>query len=184
MRELHSWHERGDHARHGRDAPAPVDNAAARVHDSPKHAAHDALKRKMASDPEARKAEVLRYRTLVDAAYEPKHAAGHLKPQEKQPEHAPPEARDKPASKIAAREDRLESQQEERRKPQRSWMPRADMVQAVSNIGMLATALAVALGDVPVKWDAVAASGVTAVVSNIAWANRRWKEKHGDRSEG
>jgi hypothetical protein len=63
-------------------------------------------------------------------------------------------------------------------------MPRADMVQAVSNIGMLATALAVALGDVPVKWDAVAASGVTAVVSNIAWANRRWKEKHGDRSEG
>jgi hypothetical protein len=200
MRELHGWHERGDHGRHARDAHASVDGHAARAHDGPRHAPHDSLKLRMLLDPEARKAALLDYRKKVGAA-EVEYAARHPKPkpgdrgsdqsraperprlQGPRPEHAPPETRDKPASKIAAREDRLESQEEERRKPQRSWIPRADMVQAVSNIGMVATAFAVALGDVPAKWDAVAASAVTAVVSNIAWANRRWEEKHGDRSE-
>jgi hypothetical protein len=52
-------------------------------------------------------------------------------------------------------------------------------VGAISDVGMLATTIAVVLGDASAKWDAVAAGTVTAVVSNVAWANRRWKEKHG-----
>jgi hypothetical protein len=178
MRELHGWH--GDHGRHAQDA-AP-DAHAKHAPDSPKHAAQDAMKLKMMTDPAARVAEHLRYRKVVEA-YEAQHAAEQLKPQEAKPEQAPPETRDKLARKIAEKWDSPESQREERRKPERSWLPRADMVKAISDIGMLATTVAVALGDAAAKWDAVAACAATAVVSNVAWANRRWKEKHGDRPE-
>jgi len=181
MREVHGRHEaRRDPHRHAHDALEATDAPPARAHDGPKHAAHDAPKFKMLLDPELRKAEHLRHRKTVEA-YEAKHAAGQRKPQEANPEHTPPETRDKPTSKLADKWDPQESQREERRRPERSWLPRADMVKAVSDIGMLATAFAVALGDASAKWDAVAASAVTAVVSNVAWANRRWKEKHGDR---
>jgi hypothetical protein len=173
MRELRGWH--GDHGRHAGDAAQARDTAAdarvSRAHDAPKHEAHDSLKTKML-DPEARKAEHLRYQKVVQE-YEAKHAAGQLKPQEAKPEHAPPETRDKPTRKLTEKWDPPESQREERRRPERSWLPRADIVKAISDIGMLATTVAVALGDAPAKWDAVAACAVTAVVSNVAWANRR-----------
>ena len=175
MRELHDWH--GDRHRHARDAAADAPGKHARDQ------AHGPRKFEILSDPEARKAEHLKYRKTVEA-YEPKHAAGQLKPQEANPEHAPPETRDKPTSRIAKRREPTEQQELKQARPQRSWVPRADMVQAISNIGMVATSIAVALNDVPAKWEAVAASGVAAVVANVAWANRRWKEKHGDRSEG
>jgi hypothetical protein len=169
MRELHGWH--GDR-RHAPDAAA----------DAPVTRAHDAPKYEVLRDPDVRKAEFFKYQKIVEAA-EAKYAAEQLKPKEAQPEHAPPETRDKPTRKLTEKWDSPESQREERRKPERSWLPRADMVKAISDIGMLATTVAVALGDAAAKWDAVAACAATAVVSNVAWANRRWKEKHGDRPE-
>lgn len=191
MRELHGYH--GEHRRHAHDATAATDTPGRHSRDR----THDVPNFKALLDPEARKAEHLKYRQKVEAAdaeYAARHAkpkAGdqarapeQLKPQEAKREHASPESRDKPTSKLANKWDAPESQQEERRRPERSWLPRADIVKAISDIGMLGTAIAVALGDASARWDAVAAAGVTAVVSNVALANRRWKEKHGDRSEG
>jgi hypothetical protein len=182
MREPRDWHEaKRDAPRHARDAAADAPGKHAR--DSPKHEAHDSLKLKMLLDPAARKAEFFRYQRAVQE-YEAKHVAGHRQPQEAKPEHAPPETTDKPTSRIAKRREPADQQELKQARPQRSWVPRADVVQAISNIGMFATSFAVALNDIPAKWDAVAASGVAAVVANVALANRRWKEKHGDRSEG
>jgi len=180
MRELRDWH--GDHHRHARDAAA----------DAPAKHAADSPQLRVLRDPEVRKAEFFKYQKTVQE-YEAKHAAGQLKPQEAKPENAPPETRERPSTdretkaalaEVDERTARLPDQAAKKRKPERSWLPRADLVKAISDVGMLATAVAVALGDAPAKWDAVAASAVTAVVSNVAWANRRWKEKHGDRSEG
>ena len=177
MRELHGGHEAERHPhRHARDALADAPGKHARDH------AHTPRKFEILHDSAARIAESLRHRKVVEE-YEAKHAAGQLKPQEAKPEAAPPETRDKLASKIAKKWDSPESQREERRLPERSWLPRADVVKAISDIGMLATTIAVALGDASAKWDAVAAGAVAAVVSNVAWANRRWKDKHGDRPE-
>src|ERR1700761_8757970 len=89
MRELHAW--RGD-GRHVRDAAA--DAPATRPHDSPKL--------EVLRDPAVRISKQLEYRKIVEA-YEAKHAAGQLKPQEAKPEAASPESRDKPVSKIAER---------------------------------------------------------------------------------
>ena len=94
MRELHDWH--GDRHRHARDAAADAPGKHARDQ------AHGPRKFEILSDPEARKAEHLKYRKTVEA-YEPKHAAGQLKPQEANPEHAPPETTDRPATGIAKR---------------------------------------------------------------------------------
>src|ERR1700761_1780292 len=195
MRELHGYH--GEHRRHAHDATPATDTPVTRAHDGPKHAAHDSLKQRMLLDPEARKAEHLKYRQKVETA-EAEYAARHakpkpgdqarapeqLKPQEEKPEHASPETRDKPTAKIAQRREPDEQQELKQAKSERSWLPRADIVKAISDIGMLGTAIAVALGDASARWDAVAAAGATAVVSNVAWANRLRKEKHGDRSEG
>jgi hypothetical protein len=156
------------------------------------HAAHDSLKLKMLLDPEARKAEFLKYQKAV-GAYEARHAAGQGKPQEAKPEHASLETREHAIkdretraalAEVDVRTARLPDQAAKKQKPERPWLPRADMVKAVSDIGLVATTVAVALGDASAKWDAVAAGAVTAIVSNITWANRRWKEKHGDRPEG
>jgi hypothetical protein len=97
MRELQGYH--GEHRRHAPDATAATDAPGRHARDR----AHDAPKFKVLLDPEARKAEHLRYRKAVEAAYEPKHAADQLKPHETKPEHAPPDARDKPAAGIARR---------------------------------------------------------------------------------
>src|SRR5689334_21641365 len=93
MRELRDWH--GDHHRHGRDAAADAPGKHARDH------AHDPQKLEILRDPAARKAEFFRYQKIVQE-YEAKHAAGQPRPQEAKPEAAPPETRDKPASRIAS----------------------------------------------------------------------------------
>jgi hypothetical protein len=187
MHELHGYH--GEHRRHAHDATAATDASGKHARDR----THDVPKFKVLLDPEARKAEHLRYRKAVDAAYEPKHAADQLKPQEEKPEHAPPETCERPnadretraaLAEVDERTARLPDQAAKKQKPERPWLPRADMVKAISDIGMLGTAFAVALGDASARWDAVAAAAVTAIVSNVAWVNRRWKEKHGDRPEG
>lgn len=103
------------------------------------------------------------------------------------PEHLSPESReslDKPASRIAAREGRLETQGHKRAKPQRSWLPRAELVKAVTDTGLIVATTAVALGLVAAKWEAVAAAGASAVVSNVIDAHIRRKGRNGDRPEG
>src|SRR6201996_9565889 len=141
MRELHGYH--GEHRRHAHDAA--TDAPVTRAHDGPKHAAHDSLKQRMLLDPEARKAEHLKYRQKVEAA-EAEYAARHakpkpgdqarapeqLKPQEPKPQHASPETRDKPTTKIAQRREPGEQQELKQAKSERSWLPRADIVKAIS----------------------------------------------------
>lgn len=192
--ELHGYH--GEHRRHAHDVRTPGDNPAAPAHDSPKHAAQDALKLRMLLDPEARKAARLAYQQKVAAA-EADYVARHvkpngrdrartpeqLKPQETRPEHAPAETRDKPAGKIADREKPLDRQREERRTPERSRLPANDTTQLVAGIGVALSSVADAVNVLPGRWDAVAASILGAAVAGVAWGNRRWKDKHGNRPE-
>jgi hypothetical protein len=192
MRELHGYH--GEHHRHTHDAA--TDAPATRAYDGPKHAAHDSLKQWMLLDPEARKAEHFKYRQQVEAA-EAEYAARHakpkaenqaraseqLKPQDPKPEHVSPETRDKPASRIDERTKALEGQREDRRTPERSRLPRSDTAQMVAGYGIALASLADAVNILPGKWDAVLTGFLGAVVATVAWANRRWKEKHGHRPE-
>jgi hypothetical protein len=198
MRELHGYH--GEHRRHAHNAAAPADthgkHARDRANDAPKHASHDAPKFKILRDPEARKAEHLKYQQKVEAA-EAEYAAKHakpkpgdqsrapeqLKPQERGPEHTPPEARDKPTSRLAEKWDSPESQREERRRPERSRLPANEATQMVAGIGVAISSVADALNVLPGRWDAVAASFLGALVAGVAWGNKRWKDKHGNRPE-
>ena len=175
MRELHDSH--GDR-RQAADAPA------ARVHDSPKHEAHDSLKLRMMLDPAARKAEFFRYQRIVQE-YEAKHAAGQLKAAEAQPEHSPPETRDKPASRIASRDLPEHKEAAWKRKQERSWLPSNETSQIAVSLDALFTAVNASYHIVPGKVDGIAAAVVGVVVAGVAWANKRWKDKHhGDRPEG
>lgn len=201
MRELHGWHERGDHGRHARDAHAPADRHAARAQDGPRHATHDSPKLRMLLDPAARIAEQLRYRETVEG-YSPKHAADQRKPANRDGDQdmhrvrgadrprtggkendTAPEGRDEPASKIDGRTKELDGQRQDRRTPERSRLPRHDTAQMVGGYAIAFAALADAVNILPGKWDAVLTGFVGAAVGTVAWANRRWKEKHGHRPE-
>ena len=170
MRELHDWY--GDRHRHARDAATDA---------HPKHAA-DSPQLRVLRDPEARKAEFFKYQKTVQE-YEAKHAAAQPKPQEAKPEYTPPETRDKPASKIAERTKPPERQEQKQRKPERSRLPANDTTQMVAGIGIALSSVADALNVLPGKWDAVVASFLGAAVASVAWGNRRWKDKHGNRPE-
>jgi hypothetical protein len=170
MRELRDWH--GDHHRHARDSAADAHT---------EHAA-DSPRFRVLRDSEVRKAEFFKLQKAVQE-YEPKHAAAQLKPQEAKPEHAPPETRDKPASKISERTKPPERQEQKQRKPERSRLPANDTTQVVAGIGIALSSVADALNVLPGKWDAVAASFLGAAVASVAWGNRRWKDKHGNRPE-
>jgi hypothetical protein len=136
----------------------------------------------MLMDPALRIAEALRYRKTVEE-YEAKHGVGGAKPHERGPERTPPETRDKAASKIDERTKELEGQREDRRTPERSRLPRNDTTQMVAGYGIAIVAVADAVNIMPGKWDAVLTGFVGAAVATVAWANRRWKEKHGHRPE-
>jgi hypothetical protein len=183
MRELRDWHGHGEHRhRHARDATADAPGKHAR--DAPKHAAHDGLKLKMLLDPEFRKAEHLRYRKTVEA-YEPKHAAGKLKPQEPNPEHAPPETRDKPASRIASRDLPESKEAAWKRKRERSWLPSNETSGIVVSVDSLFTTINASYNIIPGKVEGIAAAAIGVVVAGVAWANKRREDKHrGDRPEG
>jgi hypothetical protein len=192
MRELHGYH--GEHRRNAHDAA--TDAPVTRAHDGPKHAAHDSLRQRMLLDPEARKAEHLKYRQKVEAA-EAEYAARHAKPKPGDQARAPeqlkpqepnqntrfPETRDKPASRIDERTKEPEGQREDRRTPERSRLPRSDTAQMVAGYGIALASLADAVNILPGKWDAVLTGFLGAAVATVAWANRRWKEKHGHRPE-
>lgn len=180
MRELHGW--LGEHGRHVRDAPAPADAHVRHPPDSPKHAAQDALKRRMVTDPAFRVAEQLRYRKAVEA-YEARDTAGQRKSNDARTEQATPEALDKPASDIAGRWEPVESQREKRPRPERSRLPTNETAQMMAGIGVALSSVADAINVLPGRWDAVGASFLGAAVAGVAWANKRWKDRNGNRPE-
>lgn len=108
MRELHAWH--GEHRYHGEHRRQVHDAAAAtdapgkhgRGHDATNHEARDALKLKMLLDPEARKAERLKYQQKVEAA-EAEYTARHAKPKDGGQARAPEQL--KPQEMAAERKD-------------------------------------------------------------------------------
>jgi len=165
MRELHAWH--GDR-RHAPDATA--DTLASRGHDAPRHA--------VLRDPAERIAKHLEYQKVVAAA-ETEYAARHRKLDGARPEHTPLEARDRPASKIAGRWDRPETQEQTQRKPERSRLPSNEATQAAAGASIFISSVIEAAGLLPGRWDAVAASFLGAVVAGVAWGNKRWKDRHG-----
>jgi hypothetical protein len=179
MRELHGWH--GDR-RHAPDAAA----------DAPVTRAHDAPKYEVLRDPEVRKAEFFKYQKIVEAA-EAKYAAEQLKPKESQPEHERPEIRERSTedretkAALAEVDDRstgLPAQAAKGRKPERSWLPSNETTQFAVSIGALGSTVSDALNIMPGKLDAVVASALAAVVTGVAWGNKRWKDRHGDRPQG
>ena len=167
MRELHAWH--GDR-RHGPDAAV----------DAPAAPAHDAPRLTVLRDPEVRKAESLKYQKKVEAA-DARYAAEQLKHHESKPEHAPPEATGMPASKIAERTEPPGNQARKQRRPERPRFPSNEITQFAAGIGVMLSSVADAFNVMPGKWDAVAASLLGAVVTGVAWGNKRWKDRHGDR---
>jgi len=179
MRELHAWH--GDR-RHAPDAAA----------DAPVARAHGAPKLEVLRDPAVRIAKALEYRKIVEAA-EAKHAAEQLKPKEARPDQAPREIRERSTedretkAALAEVDDRstgLPAQAAKKRKPERSWLPSNETTQFAVSIGALGSTVSDALNIMPGKWDAAVASALAAVVTGVAWGNKRWKDRHGDRSQG
>lgn len=175
MRELHDWHEADRHPhRHARDAPTDV---------HAKHAA-DPPRFRVLSGPEERKAEFFKYQKIVQG-YEAKHAAGRLGPQEAKPETAPPETRDKAASRIASRDLPESKEVARKQKPERSWLPSNEIGQVAVSLDALFTTVNASYHVIPGKVDGIFAAALGAVVAGVAWANKRWKDKHhGDRPEG
>jgi hypothetical protein len=62
-------------------------------------------------------------------------------------------------------------------------LPSNEIAQFAFSLGVVTTTVADVLDIMPVKLDAVAASLLGAVVGSVAWANKRWKDKHADRPE-
>ena len=209
MRELHGYHgehrrdQHGEHSRHARDAAHVRDVAHPRDGTSdarPKNAfesltpeAREALKLKMLTDPEARKAARLRQGKLVQEAYNPKHAAEQLNPQKPKPELVPRETRERRTAdretkaalaEVDERTARLPDQAAKKQKPERSWLPRADTFKMLGGNSLAIASIVVATDLIPDAWEKVGVSVVAAIAGNVTWANRRWKEKHGNRSEG
>jgi hypothetical protein len=170
MRELHAWH--GDRRRHSPDATA--DGHVTRAHDPPN--------REVLRDLATRIAKHLEYRKVVEAA-EARSPADQLKPKEARLEQAPAETRDKPAGKIAERRQPSEKQAEKQRRPERSRLPSDTTMQVTVGLTLFGSSLADAFKVSPGRWDAVAASFVGAVAAGVAWGNKRWKDKHGNRPE-
>jgi hypothetical protein len=161
MRELHAWH--GDRRHHALDAVA--DTPTTRARESPRH---DALY------PAARVAEHLEYRNLVEAQV--KYAAEHASLDR-------PETRDIPASKIGKRRTSPESQEQKQGKPERSWLPSDATMHVAAGAGVFASSVADAVNVLPGRWDAVVASFLGAAVAGVAWGNKRWKDRDGNRPE-
>ena len=56
-------------------------------------------------------------------------------------------------------------------------------MQVAAGAGIFVSSVAEAVNILPGRWDAVAASFVGAAAAGVAWGNKRWKDKHGNRPE-
>lgn len=211
MRELHGYHgehrrdQHSEHSRHPLDAAHARDAAQSRdgtADARPKNAyealtpkAREALKLKMLTDPEARKAARLSQGKLVREAYNPRHAAEQPNPQGPKPDHVPPETPERQRrtadretnsalAEVDERTARLPDQAAKKQKSERSWLPRADTFKMLGGNSLAIASIAVGTDLISDTWEKVGISVVAAIAGNVTWANRRWKEKHGNRSEG
>jgi hypothetical protein len=171
MRELHGRHAR-DRDDQGADAP----RRHARDAHQPRHeAVHDAA---------ARTAYALEYRQRVEAecaAYNGRHT----RPQDARVGHSPADSTDKPASRIAGRDISGHEEAARRRKPERSWLPSNETSAVAVSLDALFTVVNASYHIIPGKVDGIAAATLGVVVAGVAWANKRWKDKHhADRPEG
>lgn len=170
MRELHDRH-----ARDGTHAAADVPRES--VRDS-----HQ-VRREEPFDAAARVAYALEYQRRVDAVYAA-YEAKHAKPQDAQLEHVPADGADKPASRIAGRDLPEDKEAAWKRKPERSWLPSSETSQVAVSLDALFSVINASYHIIPGKIDGIAAASLGVVVAGVAWANKRWKDKHGDRPEG
>jgi hypothetical protein len=171
MRELHDRHA-GDGPDAGVDAPA-------------RHArdAHQP-RREEPFDAAARLAYTLEYRQRVDAVYAA-YDAKHARPREAHvADHVPAASADKPASRIADRELPEHKEAAWKRKPERSWLPSTEASQVAVSVDALFSVINASYHVIPGKIEGIAAAALGVVVAGVAWANKRWKDKHGDRPEG
>jgi hypothetical protein len=98
-------------------------------------------------------------------------------------DRASPRARDKPVPEIGDRRKPADWQREERRRPERARLPANETTQMAAGIGIAISSVSDALNVLPGRWDAVAASCLGALVAGVAWGNKRWKDRHGNRPE-
>lgn len=168
MRELHS--------RDGDRPPAPdagADNPVTRAREAPKH--------EVLRDSEARIAEHLKYRKTVEAA-QARYAA-EQQPERAKPGRERPETPDGFRAEIDERWESAGSQESKLRKPERSRLPSNETAQLVVGFSVVASSVAEAVNTTSGRWDAVATSAIGAAAAGIAWGNKRWKDKHGNRPE-
>jgi hypothetical protein len=195
MRDLHGSDGHGEHRRRARDAAAGTH--AGHACDGPKHAANDVLKLRMLLDPEARKKAHLDYQKTAaaeaPAGYTARHAkfspgdqAGAIemfKSGELKPEQAPPEARDQPARAIRKRRDSPGGQRQEQTHREHSRLPSNEATAFAVSVSSLLSLVAETANVIPVRAEGIVGGSLAAVLAGVAWGNRRWKDKHGDRSK-
>ena len=188
VREIDGYH--GEHRRHARDAHASPDAPAGRPSDARRGpsgmTAYDLLKLSTALGPEGQKKHRDDYQQRVSAAYAD-YAARHAKPGAAEPEpgRMPPETRDKPTNRIADRDLPESKEVARKRKPERSWLPSNEVSQVAVSLDALFTTINASYNIIPGKVDGIFAAALGVVVAGVAWANKRWKDKHhGDRPEG
>jgi hypothetical protein len=87
------------------------------------------------------------------------------------------------AQGITGRREPAELQEKKQARPERSRLPSNETTQFVVSIGSLVSVIADTCNLVPGKVDAIAAGALAAVVSGVAWGNKRWKDKYGDQSK-
>ena len=140
-------------------------------------------RREEAFDAAARLACALEYRQRVDAVYAA-YEAKHAKPQDARPDHALDVNADRPAARIADRELPEHKEGAWKRKQERSWLPSNEISQVAVSVDALFSVVNASYHVIPGKIEGIAAAALGVVVAGVAWANKRWKDKHGDRPEG
>jgi hypothetical protein len=164
------------HARHGRDG-------GVQDLDMPvTHARGQSRSPEPIRDSETRIREALEYRERVDAVYAA-YKAGQLESHETRAERVVAESAEKPASRIDSRAISEHKEEARRQKPERSWLPSNETTQVAVSVSTLFSIISNVYHIMPDKPDAIAAGALGVVLSGVAWANKRWKDKHGDRPE-
>ena len=175
MREFHSRH-----ARDGADARADAfrDPDASHQHASDAgHPRHEAL-----HDAATRKAESQAYQRRVEVYH-----ARHAKPpsaSEVQAERPPADLPDRPSSRIAARDMPEHKEAAGNRKRERPWLPSVEAGAIAVGVGNVYETVNAQYHFAPGRPDGIVVAVLGLLAAGAAWANKRWKDKNGDRPEG
>jgi hypothetical protein len=165
----------GRHTRHGGDVGPDA---------FPRHARDGRQPRpEVVHDSAARRTSSLEYQRRVEAEFAAYHGR-HAKSPDTSVDRVPAPSADRPAGRIAERELPRDERAEKRGKPQRSWLPSNEATQVAVSVDALFSAVNNSYQVIPGKIEGIAAAGLVVVAAGIAWANKRWKDNHGDRSQG